>query len=57
MDREPAAGSVRYRDKDTNEWKVIEPRTLMYSTALFIAEEYYVNGKWVPQLTGDNNVS
>ena len=40
--------AVRFKDELTGEIKIVKRGEPMYSTALFMAEEIFLKGKWKP---------
>lgn len=43
----PRPGSVRYFDDTTNEWRMANPRSPLFSTITMLATEYFDGERWV----------
>lgn len=51
---EPREGSVRLFDTPTNEYRVAEPGSMWFSTITMTAEEVYLDGRWQPIWSDDD---
>lgn len=49
----PRIGSLRYRRADTLEWIVVQPNELLFSTATFLATEWFDGKDWQSTLLAD----
>ena len=47
-DKYEMESAVRFKDELTGELKIVKRGEPMYSTALFMAEEIFLKGKWKP---------
>lgn len=46
FEREPRPGSLRYKRAGSDEYVVVEPGDPLFSTATFLATEYWDGGAW-----------
>lgn len=50
----PRIGSLRYKRADTGEWVIVQPNEMLFSTATFLATEWFNGEEWTSTLLADN---